>query len=167
MPTLKRCSPASTIITDVFGGMLPRFSATIVSSCTLLSSSILNLSIRGFAVNLLCESTNFLFKKTEIESSSISPLSYNFTVTLGSVITSVCASLFSLVLRMLGVITGVWSGILVISGVFFLSESGLTFVGCSFTLFLFSAVAEFCFLPAGGFDFGMVVFLVTGGEVTG
>ena len=68
---------------------------------------------------------------------------------------------------MLGVITGVWSGILVISGVSFLSESGLTLVGCSFTLFLFSAVAAFGFLPDGGFDFGIVVFLVTGGEATG
>ena len=38
--TVKRCSPASTTIRDVLGGILPRFSATMVSSCSLLSSSI-------------------------------------------------------------------------------------------------------------------------------
>ena len=80
-------------------------------------------------------------------------------------ITNDLASLFSLVLRMEGVITGGFAGALVISGFAFVIESTLAVTGGSFTFFL--AVPVFGFLPAGGFDLGIVVFFVTGGGVSG
>ena len=69
-----------------------------------------------------------------------------------------CASLFSLVLRMEGVITGGFTGSLVISGVLLLIESTLAFTGGVFYLF-FGGTGIWFFTRLEYLDFGIRCFL--------
>src|SRR5687768_368729 len=82
--------------------MRPRFSATITSSWSASSSSIVNFMVSGDAVNRFEERTSLLFRYTEIVSSSISPLSYSLTVTSGLLTVRLFINSFCLVFNTAG-----------------------------------------------------------------
>jgi hypothetical protein len=84
-------------------------------------------------------------------SSSISPLSYNFTVTFSELIVSVCTRLFALFFRI--------SGVLVFD---FIVRSFLSSVYWSistFTVSVFGFTKLYSYCIAGLFLFGLVVVL--------
>src|SRR5690606_26993812 len=119
---------------------------------------ISNFSSIGLADKRFFDNTSCLLRKTEIVSSSISPLSYNRTTTFGSFNTRVCASLFSLVFKTDGVITTGFVPGLVISDFFAMLVSTSTFVGGVTGFF---ATGGFSF-TAGGLVLGVTGFFTAG-----
>src|SRR5688572_6011434 len=131
-------SPSWTIINEVFGGILPRFSATITSVCSGFSESSLRFTDIGVVDNRLLTTIGFPSMYTEIVSPSISPLSYKRTTISSFVTVNVCVNSFVRDLIVLGItILGFSTGLVktVCSDVFLLAVSvfGFTTAGALVT----------------------------------
>src|SRR4249919_3303954 len=131
----------------------------MTTSCSVSLASKSSVSTIGDVLNRLCESFNCLSTKTEMESPSISPLSYSLIVTCSVFTVMVCANAFSLVFKTSGVMVFfAVTGFFISSWVIFFVESVLRFTMTGFvlTVLVFFLTGVVVFLTVE------VVFLVVG-----